>query len=398
MATQLAQELLVTIVGHVHDKPTLKSCALTSSRLHTLSQRGLFSSFRISLASPSRAPTTSYKVVNRRFLQSPRLAGYVTTLTVGFPFGLSAIATAADVRALRLLLGQLKRVRQFTLESENYFVWSISPVEISLCAPILDFIRRMNLLQLHIRSIRHIPLATLAAFFCAAQTLGIHNAAVHWAPQDITAALPRARVEHLRLTDCDSVVAKLRRHQFAPLAANVRRMWITMRTDYPTFQFGHDLARRLEYLRVEWPLLRLLERPMDPIQPLVALRTLDLSYRFFDRDVEPSSVAILEPLFSCTTAALAEVRFAYTLGENDFGQHYFHVDTLAAAAAALDKCPGAHSDAPRIRWYLSVEGMRARKEHHLVQFTASLQAGLPHIHEQGRLYVQNRAFTDDWGD
>ncbi|KAJ7214835.1 hypothetical protein GGX14DRAFT_443242, partial [Mycena pura] len=94
MPTPLAQELLEIIIGHVHDKPTLKSCALASSRLHTLSQRGHFSSMesiRISLASPSRA-TTSYMVVNGHFLQSPRLAGYVTTLTVEFRYDLTADA------------------------------------------------------------------------------------------------------------------------------------------------------------------------------------------------------------------------------------------------------------------------------------------------------------------
>ncbi|KAJ7214797.1 hypothetical protein GGX14DRAFT_609429 [Mycena pura] len=392
----LAQELLDVIVGHVHDKPTLKSCALASSRLHTPSQRRLFSSIRISLARPSYAliTTTSYMVVNDRFLQSPRLAGYVTTLTVTFlsdPF-------VMDVSTFCSLLGQLKSVRYCTLDSgdtlgygiEESFIWGTP-----FSAPILDFIRRQNLLELNISYISGIPPATLAAFFCATQTLGLHHVTVERTLQDFSAAFSDVKVECLCITESSTALDKLRLPQFASLAANVRRMWITVDSGYPTFKFTPEMAGRLEYLRVEWPLPAvhwLNAPPIDPNEPLVALRTLDLSYLPLNRDVEPSSVAILEPLFSCTTAALAEIRFSYSLGKKIFRKHYFHAGTLEAVAAALEKC----SSAPRISWYISVEGRSTRKERELVKFTMLLQAGLPHVHEQGRLSVQNRAFADDW--
>src|ERR1700761_5813849 len=56
----LCWPILYLIIGHVHDKPSLNSCALTSSCLRAQSQCCLFSSFRICLAIPSRGPTTSY--------------------------------------------------------------------------------------------------------------------------------------------------------------------------------------------------------------------------------------------------------------------------------------------------------------------------------------------------
>ncbi|KAJ7213196.1 hypothetical protein GGX14DRAFT_542529 [Mycena pura] len=379
MPAQLPQELLDLIIGHVHDKPTLKSCALTS-RFRTPSQRGLFSSFRISL---STAPTTSYWVVSDFFLQFPRFAGYVKTLTVEFPLRRSPAATAADVSALRSLLDRLERVHQCTLDGgiHRYSTTWGSP----FCAPILDFIQRQDLLELHIRSLIHIPHETLAAFFCAAPTLGLHNAEFIWdLPQSV---YPDLKAEHLRLTRCSSALDTLRQGHFVPLTANVRRMWITMGTQNPTFKLAPELAARLEYLRVDWPSSYPLEKPMDPTELFAALRTLDLSPRSFDRDVEPCDVAIFAPLFSCTTAALAEIRFSYTLGSNVFRKYYLHADTLEAIAAALEKCPGT----PRIRWYFSVDGRRSRKEYQLVKFTALLQAGLPHVHEQGRLYVQNRS-------
>ncbi|KAJ7203798.1 hypothetical protein GGX14DRAFT_647959 [Mycena pura] len=382
--TPLAQELLDIIIGHVHDKPTLKSCALASSRLHTMSQHGLFSSFRVSLASPDQAPTTSYMVVNGHFLQSPRLAGYVTTLTVEF----LPNYVERDVSAIRSLLAQLKCVRYCTLDREYSGVstWGIN----SLSSPIIDFIRRQNLLELHIRYFSLIPPATFAAFFCATQTLGLHYVTVQWTPPDFSTTFSNAKVEYLHLTDSNSALNKLRLCQFAPLAANVRRMWATV--DSRNGKYTPEMAGRLEYLRVEWPPSPWSEMPIDPTEPLVALRTLDLSYCSLNREVEPSSVTILEPLFSCTTAALAEIRLSYALGKKIFRKHYFHAGTLKAIAAALEKCPGA----PRISWCLSVEGKSARKERELAKFTALLQVGLPHIHEQGRLFVQNRAFADDW--
>ncbi|KAJ7214798.1 hypothetical protein GGX14DRAFT_392062 [Mycena pura] len=393
MPTPLAQELLDVIVSHVHDKPTLKSCALASSRLHTPSQRSLFSSFRISLASPDRCPTTSYKVVNGRFLQSPRLAGYVTSLTVAL---LSDSSVWVDVSAFCSLLGRLTRVRYCTLDSGDFFGYAIgaSTWETPFSAPILDFIRRQNLLELHVRSI-WIPPAMLVAFFCATQTLGLHDVMVEGTPQDLGAAFPGVRAECLRISKSSSVFHKLCLRQLVPLAANVRRMWVTVDfvdSDYATFKFTPEMAGRLEYLRLEWHSSRYSATPMDPTEPLVALVALDLSYWFFNRDVHPSSVVILEPLFSCTTAALAEIRFSYSLGKKIFREHYFHAGTLEAVAAALEKCPGT----PQIGWYLRVEGKSARKERRLVQFTMLLQAGLPRIHEQGRLYVQNHAFADDW--
>ncbi|KAJ7193146.1 hypothetical protein GGX14DRAFT_593272 [Mycena pura] len=383
MPAQLPQELLDIIIGHVHNKPTLQSCALTSSRLRTPSQRGLFSSFRISLAIP-------YRVANDRFLQFTRFAGYVKTLTVVFPSGLSPAAAAADVSALRSLLDRLERVRQCTLDSAG---WALSPTiwGSPFCATILDFIQRQNLLELHIRSIIDIPCETLAAFFCATPMLGLHNASVicNWVlPQS---EYPDVKAEHLRLTGCGMVLDALQQGPFAPLTANVRRMWTTMGTYNRTFKFAPGLAARLEYLRVDWPSAP--EQPMDPTELFAALRTLDLSPRSFDRDVKPAQVAIFAPLFSCTTTALAEIRFSYSLGKNVF-RKYFHTDTLEAVAAALEKCPGT----PRISWYISVEGSKSRREHQLMKFTALLQAGLPCVHEQGRLYVQNRAFADDWSD
>lgn len=135
------------------------------------------------------------------------------------------------------------------------------------------------------------------------------------------------------------------------------------------------------------------ETPIILTQPLVALTTLDLSYGSFHKDIEPSCVAILEPLFSCTTVVLAEVRFSYVLGRNLFRKHYFNPGTLETIAAALEKCPGT----PLIRWYLSVDGDSARRERQLVRFTASLQVGLPNIHHD-RLQVQNSMFADDWLD
>ncbi|KAJ7214864.1 hypothetical protein GGX14DRAFT_562894 [Mycena pura] len=387
MPTPLAQELLEIIIGHVHDKPTLKSCALASSRLHALSQRGLFSSIRITLASPSWAPTTSYMLVNGHFLQSPRLAGYVTTLTVEFWYDLPA-----DVSAFCSLLGQLKHVRYCTLRNGHFFTYASSfDWETPFSAPILDFIRRQNLLELNISYISGIPPATLAAFFCATQTLSLHHVMVNRLSPDFTAAFSDAKVECLYIIRSSTALLRLR--QFAPLAANVRRMWVTVDSSYDTFNFTPEMAGCLEYLRVEWPLY---EMPIYPTEPLVALRTLDLSYWSFSRDVDPSSVVIriLEPLFSCTTTALAEIRMSYILGKKIFRKHYFHAGTLEAVAAALEKCPGA----PQISWYLSVEGRSARKERELVKFTALLQAGLPLIHAQGRLYVQNRAFADEWSD
>ncbi|KAJ7214844.1 hypothetical protein GGX14DRAFT_392110 [Mycena pura] len=332
MPTPLAQELLDIIISHVHDKPTLKSCALASSRLHTLSQRGLFASFRISLVGPSQAPTTSYMAVNDRFLQSPQLAGYVTTLTVEFRSDSSAWT---DISAFRSLLGRLKHVRYCNLDSEYSYVTTTWGTLFS--APILEFIRRQNLLELHIRSISRIPFATLAAFFCATQTLGLHDVRVKGTPEDLNAAFPDVKVECLHISKSISVY-------LAPLAASVRRMWFTV----------------------------------DP-------RILDLSYCSLNSDVDPPAVAMLKPLFGWTTVALTEIRMSYALGKRRFRKHYFHVGTLEAVAAALGKCPGA----PRISWYLSVEGKSARKERELVNFTALLQARLPHLHEQGRLSVQN---------
>ncbi|KAJ7214858.1 hypothetical protein GGX14DRAFT_392123 [Mycena pura] len=142
---------------------------------------------------------------------------------------------------------------------------------------------------------------------------------------------------------------------------------------------------KVEYLRITKISTALDGLCLRQFAPLAA----NISYCSLNSDVDPSSVAMLEPLFGWTTMALAEIRFSYTLGKK-IRKRYFHVGTLDAVAAALKKCPGG----PRISWYLNVEAGSARKERELVKLTALLQAGLPHTHEQGRLYVQNPLLAD----
>nr|GAT53183.1 predicted protein [Mycena chlorophos] len=149
MASSLPQELIDTILWHIVDAATLKSCSLTASPFLATSQRALLHYLRLDDANAER--------VSALLDDSPHLAPYVTHLRLMFP---QAHTTEADHRMLGNALARLANIRVVVADGEpswDTYRWADIP------ALFLDALwsfleqRKASFQVLHLHNVQNIP-------------------------------------------------------------------------------------------------------------------------------------------------------------------------------------------------------------------------------------------------
>ncbi|KAJ7658377.1 hypothetical protein DFH06DRAFT_1131367 [Mycena polygramma] len=159
----LPQDIVDDIVSELDDADALKACSLAGSALRGPCQRSLLQSLTLSsriLDTPRyRAACALWKESPHEFSEaydlfqeSPHIAGYIKRLSVR----IHRHATHAQLGSLGQVLGKLENVRRCFVhgqkDRDGYISWNdMGP------GPLLDFLLRQNLRELHLSCIASIP-------------------------------------------------------------------------------------------------------------------------------------------------------------------------------------------------------------------------------------------------
>ncbi|KAJ7479058.1 hypothetical protein FB451DRAFT_1240506 [Mycena latifolia] len=154
------QELIDAIVNEVEDAKALKACSLTASAFREPSQRMLIHSLTLS----RHASRPSANAWCARLTESPRIARYITTVTIYLSF---EDTKPPAVHTLQTIFARLMNVRRCVFSSgHDYFCpWEdLTPV----AQVVVDFIQSQKLAELNVRYFANLPPSVLACFLSAA--------------------------------------------------------------------------------------------------------------------------------------------------------------------------------------------------------------------------------------
>ncbi|KAJ7048848.1 hypothetical protein C8F01DRAFT_1266482 [Mycena amicta] len=165
----LPQELLDGILEHITDGPTLKSCAISGSRLRDTSQKILLHSLRLGDLNARR--------VSALLDTCPHLAGYLTHLYIDLP---QAHTKESDWNALREVLMRLHSVRVCILDGDpSWDVFHWKDVPDIFAKSLWSFLDSQELLaELHLLTIQNIPLPSFIRLLGAARTLSVYYVSI----------------------------------------------------------------------------------------------------------------------------------------------------------------------------------------------------------------------------
>jgi hypothetical protein len=121
---------------------------------------------------------------------------------------------------------------------------------------------------------------------------------------------------------------------------------------------------------------------VPPLPQLPFLQSAELSFDFDDRD-EPWFVGHLTAILTAASDALEEICITYDSFPSSLLNHSSTPETMAAVEGAIV----GSAFSPRIRWRVDVDAL-SEAEKFFSGFIASLQDGMPKLHEQGRLIIE----------
>ncbi|KAJ7160015.1 hypothetical protein C8R43DRAFT_1233967 [Mycena crocata] len=190
--------------------------------------------------------TRSYHIVVGKLVQSPRLAGYITCITLQFA------DPSADMNTLQNLFENLVNARQCTIRGTGSGCpWIKAIVPLFPC--MLEFPCQRELPELQIMFFSGLSRATLGVLITCAPIVSFYDVGVdrvtESAPDVGGLGTSLSKMEQL-LVMGSSVGNAISQPQFAPYRANLRRLGLT-----PSPQFTRELilsaARTLQHLRLD---------------------------------------------------------------------------------------------------------------------------------------------------
>ncbi|KAJ7056267.1 hypothetical protein C8F01DRAFT_1310980 [Mycena amicta] len=374
----LPQELLDGILEHITDGPTLKSCAISGSRLRDTSQKILLHSLRLGDLNARR--------VSALLDTSPHLAGYLTHLYIDLP---QAHTKESDWNALREVLMRLHSVRVCILDGDpswDVFHWKDVP---DLFAKSLwSFLDSQELLaELHLLTIQNIPLPSFIRLLGAARTLSVYYVSID---AKVTTEIPFLSGYHCLALQaggayiCDSLAG--------PAFSTLSYLSLEYRVDYIQAIVAalSNMSESLQVLHLQYysnaSIWKMYGLPQFPV--LRALRRLHFDLDVGIRDlsktihVHPAD-EILSP--SSNTPNLAQIIITVRVlprgtADSSIFRHW-SLDT--SLLRRLDDTVAAHPAVRSLRWMLPQSLMQF--EHTIIENTPRLAghngaAGVLEIH------------------
>ncbi|KAJ7134032.1 hypothetical protein C8R43DRAFT_639598 [Mycena crocata] len=381
----LPQELIEAILEKVHDKPSLKACALTASGFRPPSQRKLFRSLVLDGTGPSwsKPPQNWLNRLQRwrsRLIVSPHLASYIDTLSVSIAHLLAPgpTPTAADLADFQEFLDQLINVRRCALRGNPNLNWAdISTV----VQPVLSFIQQQqNLWELQLVFLE-LPRPVFASLLASSATqLYLQLVDVTPDTQDpgsMHSASSPGKMKHLYIRDANATLDELVRPDFLPYTANLRKLGLIPRgkAKYDSLLVS---SIKLDHIRFDYCQEGII---IVPLPPLDALRSIDI---LIDHRHQSRLIPVFSTLLTSTCSTLEEVTVSITSARLLPLNHEMLVglDTIFSGRAAL----------PRICWRVD---FMFTDESAYNAFKTGVQIGLPSLVERGKLIFERYSYLEE---
>ncbi|KAJ7831550.1 hypothetical protein B0H13DRAFT_1915400 [Mycena leptocephala] len=381
------QELIDAIVEQVDCKKSLKACALAASSFRGASQRILLRFFTLKGSRAHGAPGSrnpaNHSAVYALLTESPHIAPYISDLKIVFP---SAPTPPEEVDSLKRVLAKLTKVKRCIITgiyiSKNHQGTGWGDLVKALSSPLLDFISRQSLRELHIQCII-LPLEVLLRLLMSAPTVSLYFAYLSKPssrskkskkPAAISNLPSAATLESLILAEDEGVSKVLAGSDFAAYTANLRRLAVTMRTQSSAAMIS-AAAPTLEHLRIYCHDAEV-GMQLSAILSLPQLRSLDVALHLEQRDA--SWLPFLE-----------EVIVTY------FSGSFKTPDALdyPSVLRKLEKLLLSRSTPPRIRWRVELSS-----KEFFAQITNSMPQLMPKLHAAGKVVVEGYQEEDLHGE
>nr|GAT47029.1 predicted protein [Mycena chlorophos] len=195
MAILIPPELIDAIVEHIPDVASLKSCSLASPIFRFPCQKRLHHTLKLEFAGPNsrRPPERTLEAVSRRFEEFPRLAGFIThlTLEIASPWPQRRGPPPDDQSAFaRRVLNSIARVKKVTISMiitagrlGGKASWSSLPPDLG--SAVLEWLAHRGttepLQELVLRSIK-LPDAVPPVIFSATASLALYACTLEHMP------------------------------------------------------------------------------------------------------------------------------------------------------------------------------------------------------------------------
>ncbi|KAJ7134027.1 hypothetical protein C8R43DRAFT_1110291 [Mycena crocata] len=364
----IPQELVEAIVDEIDDTLSLKACALVSPSFLSPSQRNLFRSFTLNTRRTSECCN--------RLTESPHIAPHISALTIHLN-NLFIDGTPG----LEELLDKLDNVRRCTIRGSSTHTWKAM---ITVTQPLLKFIERQSLLELHLLSIMELSRPTLAFFLSSAARLSFYYVTID--PENTDTVHPPPRTQNPKtivLTlGTENLLDSLASPEFSPYVVGLRKLALTPFQD-GKYNAVFTSATMLEQVRFYCHFRSInLYLPPHP-----TLRSVDIAIDPGTRGEYNRLARSFTTLLDSASTSLEEISVTLNVLYST-SLTPLDTQTLAALSTVL---AGNRTDLPRIRWRIPVEsGAQA-----LSDFTAVVQSALSTLHAQGKVIVEQYSAAEE---
>ncbi|KAJ6535605.1 hypothetical protein B0H19DRAFT_1241082 [Mycena capillaripes] len=381
----IPQELIDTIVNEVDpsDKKSLKACSETALALRDSSQRILFRSFTLKCGGAEMGP--NYSSARARVTESPRIAGYITRLNIILP--VTSVTDSTVVEDFRQVLGKVPNVRRCDIVGKHGGIPWYEYVP-GLEEAIIQFLWHQTLGEVYISRL-NLRSHLIALLVARVPTLTLDGIRVNNSKD--TASTPLhfdLFTTHPRIlqTDSDDVCNFLCRPEVAAYSTDLACLVIPLYPGHVTPLLAIT-ASNLEHVRFHCS--GPMPQAVSPLPAFPLLRSIGLTLAFMVLNIP----WILQVLSSSIEASdrVEEVMIAY------LPIRWENLDELKSdVMASLDEMLSCHPTVQRIRWRFDLhrvelpDGIQS-----LPEVERYLQKGMPTMHEQGRLVVEEYSYATE---
>ncbi|KAJ7675660.1 hypothetical protein DFH06DRAFT_1170158 [Mycena polygramma] len=370
-STTMHQELIDAIVKEVGDHKSLKACALTASSFRGASQRILHRSLTLkggrAHGGPGTHDPTNHNAAYALLTESPHIIPYITNLTIVFP---SAPTPPADAESLKRVLAKLTRVTRCILDgnyiSKNHHGCGMGELVKALSTPLLGFISRQSLRELHMHNII-LSLEVFLPLLASAPTVSLYFVYLRKPSSRAKKPKPPALATSGGSTSAPTLNYLIlgedegfsKDPAFVTYTRNLRRLSVMLRTQ-STLKIISAAAPTLEHIRINCHDAAFGFKSDIPSLP--SLRSIDLALHLEQRTA-PWFLVTISGILTAASATLEEITvtyfWAWALHGDGFHEERDAADYLVMLAA-LDKLLCSHHQPPRLRWRFDLSGDRSR--------------------------------------
>ncbi|KAJ7438090.1 hypothetical protein B0H11DRAFT_2254853 [Mycena galericulata] len=377
------QELIDTILKNVGFED-LKTCSLSAPNLRVTSQRILLSSLTLGTVTPEKYILSNFNAVYALLDESPHLIAYITRLRI-YASPLTMVSPT-DVETLQKIFRKLINVRRCDIgvRGERIFKKTLSP---GISETITAYVSHHDLAEVHVWDVALSP-DVVSLLVSRVPKLSFAHTEVQgdWHSRSFT--MTRTSGPSSLETGCcsDSICAFLSAPHFTQYTESLRRLAIVPYQPHST-RLQMVASSRLEYVHFDG-LGHASRYTISPLPSMPSLRFASIAVVFLDENRSWLPV-ILSAILDSSSTVLEEIAiYHYPVLWSTLPRESLDLDKMTA----LDTRLATHLARPRLRLCYDLHKLDQSEQESL---TAYILRGMPRIHEQGRLVVENYKFSHE---